>query len=383
MSVFDGRPGLRWAVPLGAATLIGAGAIVAPLAATADAGVAPLSAQQILVDLQQPTTLTVSGTVHSHANLGLPDLSMLMDAGGTTSGPLSALMGDSTLRVWADGPTRQRAAMIEQAAETAVVRNDSTVWVWSSRDQTADRYTLPAQAQALDTIPSKLPPGVTLPSTPAEVAQMALKALEPSTQVTTTGVGRVAGRAVQELMLTPRDSHTLVANVALAMDAETHVPLAVRVYSTRTSDPALEVAFTSVDFGTPDSAHFVFTPPPGAKVTEHPAPGGAAGASNGSASSREPTTVGSGWSTVLVGKLPADALGKLAQTGSQDQSSGGAAGALALLDALPSVSGSWGTGKEFSGTLYSAIVTDDGRFAAGAVDSTTLEAALGSAATAR
>ena len=100
---------------------------------------------------------------------------------------------------------------------------------------------------------------------------MALEAIDPTTEVTTSGVGRVAGRDVYELVLTPSDPQTLVARVTLAMDAGTNAPLRVRVYATTIPDPAYEVGFSSVDYGTPDPALFEFTPPPGATVTEREA----------------------------------------------------------------------------------------------------------------
>ncbi len=50
--------------------------------------------------------------------------------------------------------------------------------------------------------------------------------------------------------------------------------------------------------------------------------------------------------------------------------------AAALLESLPRVSGEWGTGRVLSGTLVSAILTDDGRVAIGAVTPETLGAAL-------
>ena len=83
---------------------------------------------------------------------------------------------------------------------------------------------------------------------------MALEAIDPTTEVTTSGVGRVAGRDVYELVLTPSDPQTLVARVTLAMDAGTNTPLRVRLYATTIPDPAYEVGFSSVDYGSPDPA---------------------------------------------------------------------------------------------------------------------------------
>jgi outer membrane lipoprotein-sorting protein len=382
MSIFDRRPGLRWAVPAGAAVLFLGGAALAPLAATADTGLEPRTAEELLVALAQPSTTAVSGTVATSADLGLPDLPMGMMP---SSGPMALASGESTLRVWTDGPERQRLALIERAAETTVVRNGQEAWVWSSAEATADRYVLPERDGAGDAPDSsQLPPGVELPSTPQEAAAMALEAIDPTTEVTTSGVGTVAGRDAYELTLTPRDPQTLVARVALSMDAETNVPLRVRVYSTSMPDPAFEVGFSSVDYSTPDPSLFDFTPPPGATVTEHDAadPSTEVGGTADAAQGPEPTIVGAGWSTVVISELPVDSLADLAEDGmrssSDDWDRGGdpAASALALIEALPAESGAWGTGRVLRGTLFSAILTDDGRVAIGAVSPEALGAAL-------
>jgi hypothetical protein len=65
--------------------------------------------------------------------------------------------------------------------------------------------------------------------------------------------------------------------------------------------------------------------------------------------------VGKGWTRVLVATLPAD-----------QQTSGGSS-PNAMLDALPRVSGSWGSGHLLRTALLTAVLTDDGRVAVGAV----------------
>ena len=390
MSPFDRRPWLRWTVPAGTATLLVAGAALAPLGAVADSPLPARSAEELLVALQEPSAEAVSGTVAMSTDLGLPDLPMgMMPA----AGPLALLEGDSTLRVWADGPDRTRVALIERAGETTLVRNGSEVWVWSSADASADRYELPAMtgtdgARLAD---KDLPEGVELPSTPQEAAEMALEALDPSTEVTTSGAATVAGRDAYELILTPRDDLTTVDRVVIAMDAETNVPLRVRVFATTMQDPAVDVGYTSVDFGRPDAGLFEFTPPPGATVTEHPVPSLtdeqkadlAAQADAAGSSGQEPTVVGEGWRTIVVADLPTEGLADLAEAGQTSSGPRGhsgstdpAATALALLEALPTTSGDWGTGRVLTGTLFSAIVTDDGRIALGAVRPDALGAAL-------
>lgn len=377
MSVFDRRPGLRWAVPAGTAALIVIGAAAAPLAATADSGLPPRTAAELLVALQESAPVPVSGTVATRAELGLPELPMGM---APDAGPMRLASGEGTVRLWSDGPTRQRLALIDDAAETTVVRNGDEVWVWSSAEATATRYEMPEKPDVGE--PGALPPGVTLPSTPQEAAEMALAALDPTTEVTTSGLATVAGRDAYELVLTPRDPTTLVRDVRLFLDAETTTPLRVQVNSTRITDPAFQVGFTSVDFGTPDPALFTFTPPPGATVQERDAsPPEMGEAQEADLPGQRPTVVGEGWTTVLVGELPGDALADLAESGSRaaDEQWGGddpAATALALLEALPATSGDWGSGRVLAGTLFTVILTDDGRFAVGAVGPEALGAAL-------
>jgi hypothetical protein len=47
-----------------------------------------------------------------------------------------------------------------------------------------------------------------------------------------------------------------------------------------------------------------------------------------------------------------------------------------MLAALPPVRGSWGSGRLLRGTLFSAVLTGDGRVAVGAVAPSALYAAL-------
>ena len=66
--------------------------------------------------------------------------------------------------------------------------------------------------------------------------------------------------------------------------------------------------------------------------------------------------------------LPADGAGASPEAGTSD--------VLSALQALPTVTGPWGSGRVLDGTLISAIVTDDGRVALGAVSPKALTAAL-------
>ncbi len=371
MSAFDRRPRLRWAVPAAVGILVVTGAAVGTAGVSADSGLEPMTAEELLVSLAEPQAESLSGTVAVSADLGLPDLPRGMASGGDVT---SLISGTSTLRVWMDGPNRSRVALIADAQESDVIRNGADVWVWSSSDKTAEHYVLPERDDLAGTDAPK--DWADLPSTPQEAAAMALAAIEPTTEVTTSGVARVAGRSAYELILTPQQDDTLVARVVIAVDGETRVPLRVQVFSTEMPDPAFEVGFTSVDFARPDGDVFAFTPPPGAEVTEHSASDADRTMGHSDAkpdAAMEPTVIGEGWSQVVVASLPP---GELAALSNADTDAGTGADALALLQTLPEASGDWGTGRVLSGTLFSAILTDDGRIAIGAVTPTTLGAAL-------
>ncbi|MGI9156884.1 MAG: LolA family protein [Marmoricola sp.] len=374
MPLFSRRPALRWFVPLVLALLLaGGGTAFGVLTAAAGGGLPTRSAAQLLVDVQNARVAGLSGTVVQTADLGVPSIP---GAGGGTS-LASLVSGSHTMRVWYAGPNQVRVALQDSLAESDVVRNGKDLWIWSSKDKTASHHALPlSQPDAPD------PSAGAQQLTPQQVADQALKAISPTTKVSTQGTAEVAGRSAYELVLSPRDRSTLVDSVHIAIDGETHVPLRVQVFARSMTDPAFSVGFTSFDPSTPDASVFAFNPPPGTKVTESkvtearaPESGGAAQSSSGQAEpghqagaapagGTKPTVVGSGWTSVAIAKLPGgvlDAQGTLGQ----------------FLGKLPKVNGSWGAGRLLRGTLFSAVLTDDGRLVIGAVPPDTLYQALG------
>ncbi|PJI86701.1 LolA family protein [Luteimicrobium subarcticum] len=370
MSIFDRRPALRWAVPVAAAALVGAVAVGTSTVASADdhPDLPAVSAQDLLVDLASPTTPSVQGTVEATMRLGLPDLSGVPGLGG---GPVaggssaSVLAGTHTLRVWSDGPGRSRVAVLGGQSETDVVRDGTDVWLWDSAARSATHVTLPAERAGVPSATGGVGPTLT----PDAAARAALGAVDPGTVVATDDTARVAGRPAYTLTLTPKPSErTLVREVAVDVDAATHVPLRVRVWSVEQSKPAVDVGFTDVSFATPPASTFDFTPPAGATVKTVPLRAGA-GAKGSTRDAQDPTVVGDGWDAVAVGTLDDDQLAALTGDGSTTE----------VLDQLPTASGAWGSGHVLRGTLFSAVLTDDGRVAVGAVPVDVLTGALASA----
>ncbi|MFU8875805.1 LolA family protein [Micromonospora sp. SL4-19] len=370
MPIFKNRAALRWLVPVTAGVaVIGGGAAVGTLAAGADPALPPRTAAQLLDDLRTSRLDGLSGTVVQRADLGLPPIA---DLAGLASGNelTSLLTGTHTLRVWYGGPERQRLALVDTLGEHDMLRNGRDVWTWNSRSNTASHRTLPAGEAATPSAPA----------TPADAADRALAAIDPSTAVTVGRSARVAGRDVYELVLTPRDADSLVHQVRIALDAKKHVPLRFEVLADGADKPAFEVAFTQVDFRTPDADQFRFNPRPGVTVAEEKAekPESTGKRLPGAAADRRPNgtdvrTVGTGWTTVVVARFDASAPAGLADPDALrgDKGQGGpAAGADAVakvLGGLPKVSGDWGSGRLISGKLFSVLLTDDGRVLAGLV----------------
>ena len=379
MSIFTSRPAARWAAPaIAAVAVVGAGVAAKTLAVAAEPDLAPRSAAQLLVDLQTASLDGLSGTVVERADLGLPAITSMLGnlapGGAGATGPGSAnltslISGKHTLRVWYSGPDKARVALVGTSGESDVIRNGKDVWIWDSKANTASHHVLSDKDQAA--APKELPKDLTnqMPKTPQEAADLALKAIDPTTVVSVGNSAKIAGRNAYELILSPRDTSSLVGQVRLAIDAKQHVPLRVQVLPKGSSQPAVEVGFTQVSFARPDDAQFKFTPPAGAKVTEgdQPDPNKAGkkvpGAPDKPGQPDKPsaghdqgktTVIGKGWTAVFVARMGAN--------GSADAAN--SPEAQSFLNQLPKAANG---GRVLTSKLFSVLLTEDGRILVGAV----------------
>lgn len=385
MSIFEKSPALRWAVPaVTAVAMVAGGSAIGGLQATAGSGLPDRSAAQLLVDVQQAGLDGLSGTVVQKSDLGLPDLPAVGDHGGGASSDLTSLIsGTHTMRVWYAGPEKARMALLGTLGESDVIRNGKDVWVWASQPKTAKHYVMPTHdASAKSRLTPGMPSATDLPTSPQDAAEKALAAISPSTEVTTSGTATVAGRSAYELVLQPKEASSLVAQVRVAIDGTEHVPLRVQVFAKKVADPVFEVGFSAVDFARPDADQFAFKTPPGTTVTEEKvAIGPKAGAGAKTVAPRPesadlPTVVGKGWGSVAVVKVPvpSDKASGSGTTGAATDKN--LAQLMKVVAMLPKVSGSWGSGHLMAGTVFSALLTDDGRLVIGAVTPEGLYAAL-------
>ena len=346
------RPWLRWLPAVAVPAVIAAGAVIIPMQAGAAVNLPAKTPSEVLALVANSQVETFSGTVAQTSNLGLPQLPTTGPGSNSSEAAiLDLLTGSHTPRVYAEGPTKQRVQVMDSLAERDAIRNGTDAWLYSSKDKTATHVVLPAKSTSETIAPDHV-------QTPAQLADDLLAKVEPSTTVTLGDNQSVAGRNAYELILTPKSSATLVGSVAIAVDAETGLPLQVVVDARGQHDPAVTVGFTSIDLGTPPASLFTFTPPAGATVKQQALPT-APGAPRQDGDHAKPTVTGSGWDAVVemkVGSVPASVT------------SNPLYGELTT-----SVAG----GRAFSTSLVSVLITDDGRVFAGAVPVSRLEAVAG------
>ncbi|WP_329197406.1 MULTISPECIES: LolA family protein [unclassified Streptomyces] len=387
------RKAARYAVPV--AVFGVAAATIAMVPAFANAGnpdLPKVTAQQLIEKIAASDVQQLSGSAKISTDLGLPTLAggLLGRAGGgggVTGGsadPQDKLAqlanGTHTFRIAADGPDRQKLTFLDGKDEYSLTHNGKDVWGYDSKSNQVfhekDVHSGPgAQPKA----------GERMPASPQEMAQEALKAAGPTTDVSVGDTAQVAGRDAYQLVLKPKQAGSTVGSVQIAVDAKNGVPLRVQVLSSQGGKPIVDAGFTKVDFAKPAADTFAFTTPKGAKLTEgtdghgkdaghgkewkgleslpgfQGLTGGAAGAGKG-----EVKVLGEGWASVAQISVPGGKGLKDAESAANGKDA--PKEAKQFLDSLgDKVNGSFGSGRIFSTRLVNALITDDGKVYVGAV----------------
>jgi outer membrane lipoprotein-sorting protein len=238
----------------------------------------------------------ISGSVTTDVDLGIPDVPVSM--GGGSSG-MGSVLGDQRFKVWSsrDG---LRVSQLLPFAERVFVGSPSDVWTWSSDQDLAVHTSVAASTRRA--VSRDLTSAL---GDPVDLADQLLRAASEVADVSVAAPDAVAGRAVYTLRLTPTSPETKVGRIDVAIDAETRLPLRVRVFPRGSADPAIEAGFSSVDVGPIDPSMFTFTPPPGATVKEADlTPSSQAGAPGGTDQepwhADQPRLFGRGFGTVIA-----------------------------------------------------------------------------------
>ncbi|MCP2262629.1 Outer membrane lipoprotein-sorting protein [Streptoalloteichus tenebrarius] len=324
------------------AGVVGLGLLALPTSASSAPSLPPVGAEQLVESVLRAQPPAMGGAVKVDNALGLPAVP------GVPEG--TALLAGGQARVWLDGQGRGRVQIASSGGEQTIVHDGSTVWRWDSASRTVVRSSHPE------------PQGVPGTVDPSAMARELVGRIRSSSAVAVDGTARVANRDAYELVLTPAPSErTVLREVRVAVDAEKRVPLRVTVLANGSSDPVLQAGFTELTMGQQDAGLFRFEPPAGATVkdAERHVDGPSAKKAG------KPTVVGDGWDTAVVVDLPKG-------EGGQDP--------LALVKQVGKpVEGAYGRGWLVSTRVGSALVTESGRAALGAVPEQVLAEALGGA----
>ena len=206
--------------------------------------------------------LAVSGTA-SWTN-DLLGQSGLVDT--TSYGPAqSPLLASGSGRVWFQDGNLRFESQGQGGDQVAVFNRDAhTAWVYTSVDNKATEYKLPAEQAGPGASPEPSPTGT---FGPADI-QKYIEQMATTAKVTVAGQTTVAGRAAYLLELTPTATDTAFGKAQVAVDGSTYLPLRLEVYAAGHDKPTLSFAFDSISYDRVDASLFTFTPPADAKV-EH------------------------------------------------------------------------------------------------------------------
>ena len=388
------RGPVRALVPLSVVAVIAGGAALTPTLASANPSLPAVSAQQLLTKIAESKVDAFSGTMSLSTDLGLPQLP---DLSGTAN-PFSLLSGTHTLEVAADGPQRQRVALLDQLSEYDLIHNGTKIWTYDSETDSVEEGTAAGQGAGAGDAKQKKADTEKYPElTPQAAAEQLLTNLSPTTQVSVGSPRTVAGRSAYLLVLTPKQQGSLIGQAEISVDAATGTPLGVALYPVGSATALFDVSFTSVSLTTPDASRFDFTPPKGATVTPLESAGQSGGGSKAAKpqqQSLDPEVLGTSWLSVLElhnvnlnqVQQAVSGAGSAAESQSSNDSpssdggssqliDGGMSGYLSsLLGGGTSVSGKFGGGKVFTTNVVSVLITNDGRVFLGAVTPKVLEA---------
>jgi len=393
----------KWTPAVVAVVVVAGVAIAVPAAADSSVKLPAKTAAQVLKLVQSSKVSAFSGDVAETSDLGLPSLPA--SAGGSSSGSDSGIAGDlalltgtNSLRVYVDGATSIRVQSLESLGERDVIRHGSDVWTYDSKTNKVEHATLPTPAAGSasghpgthwprtgvtsndksstsvtsgngtsGTGTSGTPSAAATPgtTTPASLAKSILAEFSSTSSLKVLDDNpKIANRSVYQLVLTPTVKDTLIGSISIAVDSATGLPVQVTIDAAGQAKPAVSIGFTSLSLATPAASLFEFTAPKGATVKQiaTPKPGATHATPQADGSATKPTTsvTGSGWDSVIT----------VAASGS----SAGSLGKLSTSPEFSELTTAVAGGRVLHTSLFNILFTSDGRFVAGAVSISRLEA---------
>jgi len=325
-----------------------------PAGADDDPVLPAIDAQELVTSALEARAPAFSGVAEVRNELGLPSL------------PGVETLDAESVRVFHDGEEGARVQAEQESSELTFVKNADEAWAYDSQERAAKKLTW----DDADATAAREHAGAEA-ADPSQAAAEIIERLRPTSDVAVDGTARVAGRPAYELVLTPRpDEKTLLREVTVAIDEQTRIPLRFDVFANGASDPVLSLGFVEFEVGAQPADLFEFTPPRGTRVETAGADDAARTLhdARGADDGQDLTTVGDGWDTVVIAEMPDGVPAASAEGGLGGSAGAGGEGQGDLLGQIGTpVSGAFGSGTHVSTAVGGAVVTDDGRVAAGVV----------------
>lgn len=257
---------LRWALPAVVTTLaISSGLLPTTFAATnTNTTVAP-TPKMLLGQVLSSKVLPLSGTLQLNSHLGLSSLISSLGGGQSqSSSALSLLSGSHSIRVWENGPKLFRGAISSPLAETDIIRNNSSLWLWNSKSFTATHINLASKASS--SMSSSKDNKTMMPT--SVLATKLLSHLSSTATVKVLGPTQIAGQNAYVLSVSPNAPSSLISSIQVGIDQANGMVLKVSVLAKGAATPAFSIGFSSISFNTPSASSFSFVPPQHSKVKQ-------------------------------------------------------------------------------------------------------------------
>jgi hypothetical protein len=242
----DSGAGRRWALVV---ALIGVLVALPPVLGALPASDAEVSAADVRAAALAGADQPFSGYAESAGGLALP-------VGSPRFSGVVDLFSDRTqMRVWWLGDTASRVDVVTAGGETSYRAGPCGGWIWSYEDERAIRdareaFHLPGPP---DLLPTSLGRRLLSEATDEELSRI--------------GAERIAGRDGLGVRVTPAAAASSVDHVDVWVDAESGLPLQVRLYAKGSDLAALDTRFLDLEMAAPDPAVIRFDPPTGARVS--------------------------------------------------------------------------------------------------------------------
>jgi outer membrane lipoprotein-sorting protein len=230
---------------------------------------------------------------------------------GGSEGPAglasSPLLSGASGRLWIAKDGRLRLELQGDSGDTQILWDGKTATLYDAANNTLYRCT--PRTHEGETSSETGPAHSEAPS--VNKIEEAIAHISKHAHVSGATPSDVAGRAAYTVRLSPNEGGSLIGGAELSFDAQNGLPLRAAVYSTKSSEPVIELAASEVSYGPVDSSVFEFSPPSDAKVQQiEPEAQHQPGSSGTGGEHPKLSAHGSGPSTIAVLEAKSSAGGK-------------------------------------------------------------------------